>query len=155
MVFSASSGSSPASCSSSPSQPIQIGFNPISRARSDTTTSFEASSYSSSTSNFSVASTASTASSGPSPYGSSCLQRSAPSSYFSDAELFGDEQVPYLDEAPAPPRGAEAWLAQARAQGHAPPSTYKRPIAIPIQGRNTRMNGRASLSSMPSGCSAD
>lgn len=148
----ASARSTPSSCSSTPSQPIQIGFNPTSRARADSY--LDASSYSSNASNFSTSSTTSTSTAGASPYGSSCfgkkcLQRTAPSSYFSDAELFGDDQVPFLDEAPAPPRGAEAWLAQARAQGHAPPQASHRPLPIPIQRPSSKREVNSSLSTTP------
>lgn len=148
----ASARSISSSCSSSPSQPIQIGFTPS--LRSDAA-SYDASSYSSHASTSSTSSVSSTSSSTtPSPYGSSCLQRNVPSSYFSDAELFGDEQgLPYLQQAPAPPRGAEAWLAQARAQGHAPPMSPER-IPIPIRRANIRREGEASLLSNPVGCDA-
>lgn len=151
MASSTASESSLSSCSSTPSQPIQIGFNPTSRPGS----SYDACSYSSNASTFSTMSTCSTTSSGASPYGSSVLQRRAASSYFSDAELFGDDSSPFLEEAPAPPRGAEAWLAQARAQGHAPPMANERPLPIPIQRSSSKREARPSMLSNAILCSAD
>lgn len=150
---SSSARSTPASCSSTPSQPIQIGFNPSANARADSF--YNSSSYSSNTSNFSTTSVSSTSAAGPSPYGSSCfgkkcLQRSAPSSYFSDAELFGGEQAPFLDEPPAPPRGAEAWLTLARAEGHSPPRMSQRPFPVPFQRSDSKREARLSpLSARP------
>lgn len=35
-----------------------------------------------------------------------------PSAYISDEDLFGEDDAPYLSEPPAPPRPAEAHLAQ-------------------------------------------
>lgn len=144
--------STPPSCSSTPSQPIQIGFG--TPRRNEIT--YDPASYSSNASNISTSSTSSTSSSTPSPYGSSCLQRNAPNSYFSDAELFGDdEEVPFLEEAPAPPRGAEAWLAQARAQGHGPPATATAAAAA-ANGRPLGMRRMPPLSeSCLMSCSAD
>ncbi|KAI7333306.1 hypothetical protein KC315_g4272 [Hortaea werneckii] len=46
---------------------------------------------------------------------SSCNQRKRSytvSSYLSDEDLFGDDNVPYFNEAPSPPRSAEAYLAK-------------------------------------------
>ncbi|GAB7355951.1 hypothetical protein MBLNU459_g6584t1 [Dothideomycetes sp. NU459] len=98
------------SCSSTPSQPIQIGFASTRRGSEDA--SYYASDASaSSTRDCAYPSHTTTTSS---HYGSSSIQRRPkPTSYFSDEELFGDDQtLPILRKAPGPPRTAEQWLSQ-------------------------------------------
>ncbi|KAH9830245.1 hypothetical protein Tdes44962_MAKER09066 [Teratosphaeria destructans] len=46
---------------------------------------------------------------------SSCIRKRSfdtPSAYISDEDLFGEDNVQYLREPPAPPRSAEAYLAR-------------------------------------------
>ncbi|CAA9958720.1 hypothetical protein CFE70_002230 [Pyrenophora teres f. teres 0-1] len=91
---------------SSPSKSIPIGISP--RSMSSPTTSLTTSLYS----NFSTQTSSSRGSTCayPSwPTGPHLDHRSPPSSYISDADLFGEDfddefACPFLEEAPAPPR---------------------------------------------------
>jgi hypothetical protein len=108
MSTSTSSGrSTTPSCSSSPTQPIQIGFS----SKSSTIRPRNTSDASSLSESFST--------NGPAAYPSWKLARpqlpqGPPSSYMSDEDLFGDDEVPYLNEAPEPPRTAEQWMTSKR-----------------------------------------
>lgn len=100
----ASNQSATPSCSSNPTQPIQIGFSSASSSMTRPRNLSDASMLSGS----------------PSPNGPAAfpswklarpqLPQGPPSSYISDEDLFGDDEVTYLDEAPEPPRTAEQWM---------------------------------------------
>ncbi|TIA20282.1 hypothetical protein D6C81_04281 [Aureobasidium pullulans] len=96
------------SCSSNPTQPIQIGFSSMSSTMTRPRNTSDASLLSGSPSP-----------NGPAAYPSWKLARpqlpqGPPSSYISDEDLFGDDDVHYLDEAPEPPRTAEQWMTSKR-----------------------------------------
>ncbi|KAG9680030.1 hypothetical protein KCU99_g127, partial [Aureobasidium melanogenum] len=96
------------SCSSNPTQPIQIGFSSSSSTMTRPRNTSDASILFGS----------------PSPNGPAAfpswklarpqLPQGPASSYISDEDLFGDDEVAYLDEAPEPPRTAEQWMTSKR-----------------------------------------
>jgi hypothetical protein len=96
------------SCSSDPTQPIQIGFSSSSSTMTRPRNTSDASILFGSPSP-----------NGPAAYPSWKLARpqlpqGPPSSYISDEDLFGDDDVAYLNEAPEPPRTAEQWQTSKR-----------------------------------------
>ncbi|KEQ58751.1 uncharacterized protein M437DRAFT_58738 [Aureobasidium melanogenum CBS 110374] len=101
------------SCSSNPTQPIQIGFSSSSSTMGRPRNTSDASIVFGS----------------PSPNGPAAfpswklarpqLPQGPASSYISDEDLFGDDEVAYLDEAPEPPRTAEQWMTSKRGMGMA------------------------------------